>query len=246
MRILIVSDLHYGGKPFHGMNQSKVFSSLYKIIDEEKPDLLLSAGDFGDEATLEMFRPITKACHFLTIYGNHDNVELIRALKNSDGSSCWLQDGTRREYKGLVIAGISGNIAMTKRKPHHKTVEDVEAIISKYSRTGKINILITHEVPEHPALSRNDRILGYKTFNSAIGKLKPELYLCGHIHIPSQIVRFDVTTLLCLDSGMRHAEYATTEYEDGEFASPEIRKMSDKHRPNFTEKANILDDYVGR
>lgn len=109
------------------MNQSKVFSSLYKIVGKEKPDLLLSAGDFGDEATLEMFRPITKTCHFLTIYGNHDNVELIKALKNSNGSPCWLQDGASREYRGLVIAGINGNIAIRKRKPHHKTVEDVEA-----------------------------------------------------------------------------------------------------------------------
>ncbi len=98
-------------------------------------------------------------------------------------------------------------------------------MISKYSRIGKLNILITHEVPEHPVLSRNDRILGHKTFNSAMGRLRPELYLCGHVHIPSQIVRFDVTTLLCLDSGTRHAEYATVEYKDGEFASPEIRKM---------------------
>ena len=105
MRILMVSDLHYSSKPFHGMNQSKVFFSLHKIIDEEKPDLLLSAGDFGDEATLEMFQRITKACHFLTIYGNHDNVRLIGALRNSDGSPCWLQDGVRRGYGGLSTAG---------------------------------------------------------------------------------------------------------------------------------------------
>ena len=225
MWIFMVSDLHYGRKPFHGMDQSNVFSSLYEIIDEEKPDLLLSAGDFGAEATLEMFQPITKACHFLTIYGNHDNIELIGALRNSDGSPCWLQDGAGREYGGLVIAGISGNVAMAKRKPHHKTVEDVEAIISKYSRARRPNILITHEVPEHPVLSRNDRILGYKAFNDAMERLRPELYLCGHVHIPSQVVRFDVAILLCLDSSTKHAEYATVKYEDGEFADLEIRKM---------------------
>jgi Icc-related predicted phosphoesterase len=174
-----------------------------------------------------MFRPIAKACPLLTIYGNHDNVELIGALRNTDGSPCWLQDGAKRAYGGLVIAGISGNIAMTKRKPHHKTVEDVEAVISKYSRIGTLDILITHEVPEHPLLSRNDRILGHKTFNKAIGKLKPELYLCGHVHIPSVIVRLDVTTLLCLDSSTRHAEYAVVEYKDGKFTDPEIRKMSE-------------------
>lgn len=221
----MVSDLHYGRKPFRGMDQSRVFTSLYEIISEEKPDLLLSAGDFGDEATLEMFQPITKACHFLTIHGNHDNAELIGALRNSDGSPCWLQDGSRREYEGIAIAGINGNIAMIKRKPHHKTVEEVEAIISKYSLAGRINILMTHEVPEHPALSRNDRTLGNKIFNDAVKRLRPEFYLCGHVHVPSQIVRFDATTLLCLDSSTRHAEYATVEYKDGELATPKIKKM---------------------
>jgi predicted phosphodiesterase len=116
MKIMMISDLHYSTKIFHGRNESKVFNWLYNIIEKEKPDLLLCAGDFGKEVTLEMFQPIINQTYLLTIYGNHENIELIKNIKNKDGSYCWLQDGIIREYDRLKIAGINGNIAMKKKK----------------------------------------------------------------------------------------------------------------------------------
>jgi len=189
MRFLMVSDIHYGRKPFHGQDQSKAFEWLYDIIDKEKPDLLLSAGDFGDEASLELFCPILESTYLLTIYGNHDDVELIQTLRNRDGSLCWLQDGLIREYKGLKIAGINGNIAKVKKKAHHKTVDEIREIISKYVHLSKtIDVLITHETPKLEQVSRDKMSLGYEVFNEAVERLKPKLYLCGHVHIPSQML----------------------------------------------------------
>lgn len=114
----MVSDIHYSRKPFHGQDESKAFDWLHGVVEKEKPDLLLSAGDFGDEASPELFHPILESTHLLTIYGNHDNVKLIQTLTNRSGSPCFLQDGLIRNYKGLSIAGISGNIARIKRKIH--------------------------------------------------------------------------------------------------------------------------------
>jgi len=54
----MVSDVHYSRRPFHGLDQSKAFDWLYHIIEKENPDLLLSAGDFGDEASPALFKII--------------------------------------------------------------------------------------------------------------------------------------------------------------------------------------------
>jgi len=75
----MVSDLHYCTRPFNGRDESKVFQALYKAVEYEKTALVLSAGDFGEEATEEMFRLISKQTYFLTTYGNHDNTDLIKS-----------------------------------------------------------------------------------------------------------------------------------------------------------------------
>jgi len=65
--MLMVSDLHYSTRPFRGRDESKVFEALYRAVQAEKPYLLLSAGDFGEEATEEMFRRILKQTSILSL-----------------------------------------------------------------------------------------------------------------------------------------------------------------------------------
>jgi len=226
MRILMISDLHYSTKPFHGLDESKSFEWLYGVIENEKPELTLSAGDFGLEADSYLFEPILEKTYLLTVYGNHDNIGLIKSLKNEDGSRCWLQDGVIREYNGLRIAGISGNIAELKRKPHHKTEAEIKQIISSYS--GKrTDILITHEAPEHESISRG-RMLGYRVINEAIHKIKPKLHLCGHVHLKSQILNFDETISVNLDSSARRREYCLAEATDGKIRNIKIKSYRRK------------------
>lgn len=50
----MISDIHYDTKPFHGVDQSKAFEWLYDAIERERPDLLLSAGDFGRDVEPSM------------------------------------------------------------------------------------------------------------------------------------------------------------------------------------------------
>lgn len=226
MQIPMVSDIHYSKKPFHGRDQSKAFDWLYSIIGKEKTDLLLSTGDFGDEATLDLFSPVLEKNHLLITNGNHDDVKLIQDIRNKDNSPCWLQDGVIEEYEGLKIAGISGNIARDKRKVHHKTVEEVRRVISKYVHLGKaIDVPITHEPPKHKSINRN-KMLGYGVFNEARERLKPKLHFCGHVHIPSQILEVNRTTVLNLDSSPRHQEYAMAEWDEGKIC--DIRISSTK------------------
>jgi Icc-related predicted phosphoesterase len=171
MRIMLISDIHYSLKPFHGIDQSRVLSRLYSAIEEEKPDLLVSAGDLGKEVRLEMLDPIIKSINLLTIYGNHDDVALIKSLRNVDGTSCWIRDGEIIELSGLRVAGISGNIALKRRKIHHKTVEQVRSIVETYAHK-EIDLLVTHEVPKHPSLHKYGKEMGFEVFNEAVEKLR--------------------------------------------------------------------------
>jgi len=221
LKILMVSDLHYSIRPFRGRDESKIFEALYQAVEAEKPDFTLSAGDFGEEATEEMFRPIFKQSYFLTTYGNHDNADLIKSLRNGDGSPCWLSDGNIREWQGLRIGAINGNIALRKRKPHHHTIEEVEQLIQVYVKRGRIDMLVTHEAPKHPLL----KSLGYEVLNKALENLKPKIHLCGHIHIPSQTMEINGTMLVSLDSSMKNRNYATVVFDQEKFHDIQIKKF---------------------
>ncbi|MEM2914446.1 MAG: hypothetical protein QXH91_03470 [Candidatus Bathyarchaeia archaeon] len=65
LKIPMVADLHYSIKPFYGRDESKVFEHLYRALKVENPNLVLSAGDFGEEVTEEMFRPILREAFLL-------------------------------------------------------------------------------------------------------------------------------------------------------------------------------------
>jgi len=219
-KILMVADLHYSTRGFRGGDESRVFEALCRAVEAEKPGLVLSAGDFGEEATGEMFRPISKQSYFLTIYGNHDNVDLVKSLRNKDDSSCWLSDNIR-EWQGLRIAAVNGNIAIRKRKAHHHIIEEVERLVEGYARSGRIDIVVTHEAPQHPLLKSS----GCDVLNRALEILRPRIYLCGHIHIPSQTIGVGGTILVNLDSSMKNSNYATVEFDKGIFRDVQIKKL---------------------
>jgi len=75
-------------------------------------------------------------------------------------------------------------------------------------------VLITHEAPKHELISRR-KMLGNDAFNEAMERLKPKLYLCGHVHITSQILKLNDTSLVNLDSSTRHQEYVIAKYAEG-------------------------------
>jgi len=52
--------------------------------------------------------------------------------------------------------------------------------------------------------------------------LKPKLYLCGHIHFPSQIIEVGGTTLVSLDSSMKNMSYTIAEFDRDIFHDIEI------------------------
>ncbi len=181
MRILGISDMHGNLEMAH------------RAIRIAGPDLTLCCGDWGDpgEINREALKAILADSAVFSVYGNHDDIDLLSAARNLDGTPVLLEQGEVRERNGLRIAGISGIWAKSHRKPYYVTDEDVDQLASEIGSHGA-DVLITHGCP----IGVSDTIPGgrhggQRCFLDAFHLIHPRLYLCGHLHIPQERVLKD-------------------------------------------------------
>jgi Icc-related predicted phosphoesterase len=204
MKIVAVSDMHGRLGP------------VTTIVERERPDVLLSPGDWGDASEVDAadFQPFLERQPVLTTFGNHDNLELLPTLDNRDGSPILLENGTAREIAGLRIAGINGIWAKSHRKPFYITDEEVLAIARKLA-DQRIDILITHGCPIGMAdLTPINTHGGKRCFTEAFARIQPALHLCGHLHRASSHRTRDGK--LVVNVGFTHdGDYAVFDWETG-------------------------------
>lgn len=181
MRILAVSDMHGELK------------NVVRALDESPADLLLCCGDWGDPDQIdeERFRRILADVAVLSIYGNHDDHELLSKATNADGTSVLLEDGEIRQRDGLKFAGISGIWAKSHKKPYYVTDEEVAQ--TARSLAGKaVDVLLTHGCAIGLAdATPSARHGGQRCFLQAFHAVAPRLYLCGHLHVPGKRILKD-------------------------------------------------------
>ena len=220
MKLLHIADLHIG-KRVNGFNmleeQEYILGQILHIIDTNKPDGLLIAGDVYDKS-----QPSTEAVElldsFLTelagrlpvfmISGNHDSPERL-------GFCSRIMQKT-----GLYIAGVfSGSIQMVPMKDRHGTVniymlpylkpaivrpyfdQDIEtyedAVALFYRQpiyTGQRNILLAHQFvtwgTHQPLRSESESISVGGTDNVDVSVFDAFDYVAlGHLHGPQAIGR---------------------------------------------------------
>jgi len=174
LRTLVVGDMH---------GQLK---TLWEALKEEQPELLICTGDWGDPGQIELadYLAVTELVTVYSVYGNHDDLALLRELKNRDGSPVLLPHDGFVEMRGIRIAGISGIWAKSHRKPHYITDEEVLAVAQNLAGKG-ITVLVTHGCPigladETPKGTRG----GQRCFLDAFKIVQPKVHLCGHLHKP--------------------------------------------------------------
>lgn len=172
MRLLAVSDMHGD------------LSAVIMALESRPFDLLLCCGDWGDAGCLSRTQivSIVERVHTLTVYGNHDDIELLSGLTNRDGSSILLRSGEIRDVGGIRVAGISGIWARSHRQLYYVTDEDVYQIATSLS-AGCVDVLLSHGcavglVDDTPSGRRG----GQRCFLDAFHIIGPRIYLCGHLH----------------------------------------------------------------
>ncbi|MCS7192664.1 MAG: metallophosphoesterase [Armatimonadetes bacterium] len=174
IRTLVVGDMH---------GQMKF---VWNALNQEKPELLICVGDWGDKGQVEPqeYHAILKLVPVYSVFGNHDDWDLIKTLKNLDGSPVLLPNGEIVEIKGIRIAGINGIWAKSHKKPYYITDEEVLSIAQKLA--GKeVTVLVTHSCPagladETPKGTHG----GQRCFLDAFKIVNPRIHLCGHLHKP--------------------------------------------------------------
>ena len=200
MRVLIISDLHYDHKICKSVDESKAWSWLMSIVDHHKPDLLLSCGDWGTAITHEKFYDLLGKCVVLTIYGNHENVNVLKSLynvKTNEHLPVLMKDGEIYEFDGLKIAGINGIIS--ERKKSRKGVPRKRP--EEYLKVGNtlanknIDILLIHEVPYLPSIFDNVRdSISSQIALKTIKLIKPRVVINGHMHVGFKYYKFNFNT----------------------------------------------------
>jgi uncharacterized protein len=172
MRILAVSDMH--GE----------LGSLWKIAEHFSPALILCCGDWGDPGQIAPgeYQELLSAFHVLTVFGNHDDLDVLATLRNRDGSSILLENGEVREVNNVRVSGINGIWAKSHRKPWYITSEEV-VDAGKRAGEGHADVLLTHGC----AVGLNDSIPGgrhggQRCFLDAFLAASPRIHLCGHLH----------------------------------------------------------------
>ena len=215
MKILVISDLHYAHRVFRGFDEGRAWYWLMKIVDYHRPNILLSCGDWGNAVSREEFYELLRKCVVLTIYGNHENMDVLSSLYNVKSSThlpVLMEDGEVYEISGLRISGINGIVAPrggVKRGVPRKKPEEYLEVARKLK--GKIDVLLIHETPYLPRIHEKQvESVGAKTALESVKIVKPKIVFNGHIHwSPYSIYRFPYHTLYVrIDSSQQHKTYA--------------------------------------
>lgn len=174
VRTVVIGDMHGN------------LSFVWQAINEGKPELLLCTGDWGDPDQIPItdYDTIIALVPTYTVFGNHDDLALLRKLRNQDGSFVLLQHGEVVEFQGIRLAGISGIWAKSHKKPYYITDEEVVAIAQRLAGKG-VTVLLSHGCP----IGLADETLkgtrgGQRCFLDAFKLMQPLAHLCGHLHKP--------------------------------------------------------------
>ncbi|MHB0913437.1 MAG: metallophosphoesterase family protein [Armatimonadota bacterium] len=163
-RLLAVTDMHGD------------LRNVRLAIREASPDLVVSCGDWGERVTRGEIEEALGGVPALTVYGNHDDIDLLAEM------GLLLPPGEVREVGGLRFAGISGIWAKSHRERYYVTDEDVAEQAAKLAGKG-VDVLLSHGCPVGIADTvPGGRHGGQRCFLEAFHTVRPRLYLCGHLH----------------------------------------------------------------
>lgn len=215
LRVLFLSDVHYRGPGEEGLRK------LEEIVEKERPDLTVSAGDWDVGFDEEAFERLARMTYLLTIYGNHENRRAIEGARNADGRPVLLPDGEPVHFGSLIVAGISGNLGGGS-KWHHKRPEEFESYARRLAGAG-VDLMVTHEPPAGvPFYPGNP--YGKRAVARAVGIVRPKVHLSGHVEYPTQCVKHESITFVHVDSQPPAFEYAVGVFEEGSLKEVKIRR----------------------
>lgn len=192
MKVLAVAD-------FHGDRVAA--RNIAKVISRRNPDLVLVAGDLTDIGSLEDAKNILEILGRDVYYvpGNCDPIDLARGAPDFEKGCI---HGTAITRGDISLVGLGGSTITPFSTPFELTEEELEDLLDKaYSGVKGEFILLTHDAPWNTKLDTtwSKEHVGSKSIRRFIGKEKPTLHLCGHIHESAGIDKIGST--ICVNVG---------------------------------------------
>lgn len=216
MKMIHLSDLHLG-KRLNGYSliedQQDILKKILEIIQEEKPDAVLIAGDIYDKS-VPPAEAVTLFDAFLcslseldtevfAISGNHDSAERIsfgsRIMNRQGIHMTGVYDGTVQktvmedEYGKVNIFSLPFLKTASVRK-YHEYIENVNDMMKALVCDMEIdpserNVLVTHQFVTGAARSESEEIAGGA--ESVDGKVVEsfDYVALGHLHRPQGAVK---------------------------------------------------------
>ena len=197
MKILAVSD--------------QVVNSLYTTNLKDRfgdVDLVLGCGDLPYFYLEFLVSALDKPLYYVN--GNHDKSFEITAdgRRRVTAAGCEPLDGRVVVAGGLVLAGLDGSIRYNRESPFQFTQSEMSVralrlslrLVAARKRHGRgLDILVTHSPPFGIGDGPDPAHIGFRAFNTLIGRFGPRYLLHGHQHVyrgPKPGVQVGVTTVL--------------------------------------------------
>jgi Icc-related predicted phosphoesterase len=206
LRIVVFGDIH--------AEQQRLGSTL-ELLEGLEFDLALVAGDVGsdppwrspareterqahDDSVRETLERVAAyvCAPVLFVPGNHDLRDPV------DGLPAVNCDRTIVEAAGLRVAGFGGAGPTRFGFPYEWSEEEADAALgSMLGATAGVDVLLSHSPPRDCALDVTYRgaHVGSAAVHEWIGKSRPRLVVCGHIHEAWGVER--VEGVPCINAG---------------------------------------------
>ncbi|BAD84736.1 metallophosphoesterase, calcineurin superfamily [Thermococcus kodakarensis KOD1] len=174
MRIVAVTDIH---------GKLEKVKRLAGVLEEERPDLILIAGDITNFSGAEVARTVLEPLMaldvpILAVHGNCDGRDVPELLEELGISL----HNKRKEVNGTGFVGVGGSNITPFNTIWELTEDEIMEILRKNYRPG--DIILSHAPPKD---TKADRVhsglhVGSTALREFIEKNQPPLVVTGHIH----------------------------------------------------------------
>ncbi|MGB9636014.1 MAG: metallophosphoesterase family protein [Thermoplasmata archaeon] len=202
IRILQITDIHASQK-FAGM--------LEKIVETEKPDVVIICGDithFGPYSFASQILNSIKVRGF-TVLGNCDLPDTFEKISIPENIIHLHGDATN--FMGQKFAGFGG--ANGTPWAYGNLYSEAEIYTSLAKIADAESIVITHTPPCSFVRARIGEEMGSAGVDRILIEKKPKAILCGHIHEADGVEKIG-STVIVNPGPAKHGRYAIVEIEE--------------------------------
>lgn len=173
MKILAFTDTH---------GSLEAIKRVRKKIKEQKPDLLVCAGDISvfEGGIFSIFKKLNNFNKkIIMIHGNHEDASTFIKYSKRFDNIIFIHK-KHFVFENVLFLGFGGGGFSMTDKEFEKTSKKFKAVIKKNS--DKKIILVTHAPPYKTKLDYIGEHCGNKSIRHFIEKNKVDLLICGHLH----------------------------------------------------------------